>query len=504
MKANQMFLWTTLIGVLLYNLLFWEQQWGLNILLFTGFVLGSNFFFFREESQQKAYGLSALCSFLLAIAVVMSNSAFAKCSYSLSMAVTAGFLMQHHYSFPLYGILNTFKKIAYLPANIVNAFERNKDIFPSGHRAGTILKVSIVPLIIVVFFFLIYSSANPTFNSYASEACERIAELFTKMIGYERLLFSLFGLAIILVLTWRLVLPISTRTKWRHNDNMSRSFLKFKSSLKSAWPDSMLKLKEELKTAMICLGLLNLLLLAVNGLDISTVWFASGAESAPAMRMRVHYGTYLLIFSILMAMAVLLYYFRGNLNYISNNRTLKLLAYGWIAQNCILSMTLLIINSRYIYCHGLAYKRLGVLLFLILVAVGLLTVFFKIKDRKTLYYLFKVNTWALLILAVAVSFVNWDYRITEYNLGIADRVAVDWDFLFTEVSDKNLPLLAAGIKEEEKTNHLSATHLQLWTKQIEIRSQQFFHKQANTDIWSWNYADFWVANALSQQKSKHR
>jgi hypothetical protein len=53
----------------------------------------------------------------------------------------------------------------------------------------------------------------------------------------------------------------------------------------------------------------------------------------------VHEGTYLLILCILMAMGVLLWFFRGNLNFLPDNERLRWLAHLWLAQNAMLALS---------------------------------------------------------------------------------------------------------------------------------------------------------------------
>jgi hypothetical protein len=73
-------------------------------------------------------------------------------------------------------------------------------------------------------------------------------------------------------------------------------------------------------------------------------------------------------------------------------------------------------NYHYIDFHGLAYKRIGVIVFLALVLVGLVTLFFKIRDKKSFYHLLRVNAWAVLAAFTGLTTVNWDGLITRYNL----------------------------------------------------------------------------------------
>jgi hypothetical protein len=53
---------------------------------------------------------------------------------------------------------------------------------------------------------------------------------------------------------------------------------------------------------------------------------------------------------------------------------------------------------------------------------GLITVFGRFMLRKTAYYLFRVNAWAVIILLVASTAVNWDELIASYNFSRKDKI----------------------------------------------------------------------------------
>ena len=130
------------------------------------------------------------------------------------------------------------------------------------------------------------------------------------------------------------------------------------------------------------------------------------------MKIYVHEGTYLLILAILLAMGIILVLFRKNINFIPNNDKLRKLAYFWLAQNVILAFSVGMRNFRYIEFCGLAYKRIGVFIFLILTFYGLKTMHEKISEKKTLHHVIHKNAWVLYLTLIAASCINWDVFIT--------------------------------------------------------------------------------------------
>jgi hypothetical protein len=192
----------------------------------------------------------------------------------------------------------------------------------------------------------------------------------------------------------------------------------------------------------VCFGLLNVLLLAVNAVDINWLWF--GFEPAPGFDLTqfVHEGTYVLIFSILLAAGIMLWFFRRNLNFYQPG--LPLLRWGataWVVQNVVLAISVGLRNYYYIVYTGLAYKRIGVYGFLLLTLFGLGTVLLKIWQQRSAFSLVRLNSWAAYVVLMLLAVGNWEIWIAEYNLQPGFS-RLDIGFLLT-MPPRVLPVLAA-------------------------------------------------------------
>jgi uncharacterized membrane protein len=124
------------------------------------------------------------------------------------------------------------------------------------------------------------------------------------------------------------------------------------------------------------------------------------------------------IFSIIMAVGVILFYFKGGFNFDEKAKNLKKLAKIWILLNAILILSTIIKNSEYVSFFGLTYKRLGVYAFLILAIIGLVISFIKITKQKTNAFLFNQMIWYFYGTILLCSFVNWGNLITNYNISV--------------------------------------------------------------------------------------
>lgn len=140
------------------------------------------------------------------------------------------------------------------------------------------------------------------------------------------------------------------------------------------------------------------------------------AHSENSLSSALHERVYLLIFSIAMAVFVILLFFRGQLNFTANAQLLKKAAFTWIALNCLLLIVVGFKNSQYIAAYGLTFKRLGVYGFLLLSAIGLAFTTLKIKHKKTNSYLIARMAWASYTVLVIGAAINWSWVVTRYNL----------------------------------------------------------------------------------------
>ncbi len=184
------------------------------------------------------------------------------------------------------------------------------------------------------------------------------------------------------------------------------------------------------------------MLLANNLIDIDWIWLGFEIPENFSLTQFVHEGTYLLILSILLSMGIMLYFFRENQHFFRPGGWLHRLSYLWILQNVVLLISVGLRNYHYIAYHGLAYKRIGVIFFLLLTGVGLLTLFLKIRHARSPFFLFRVNGWAVYVVMLGLCLVNWDVFIARYNLRQEYPGQLDTSFLLS-LSGKALPELVA-------------------------------------------------------------
>ncbi len=465
---------------------------GVNSLIFTLIMLPILFYVHPEGQKSKPALITALGTFLTAILIVWNNSLLTKIIHMLSFLTLVGFVQARVLRFVWFAFLLGLLNISIFPKKISQIFPQ-EGIFSNTPRAAfRSFRLSILPLLVIGLFYLIYYYANPAFSNLSDQFWTGFFNLFSFDISLARLLFFLSGFIITGGMIWKYAAPYFERKQAEKQENLLRT--REQSTLKDGFKTfrtfSMIGLKNEHAMGFGLIISLNLLLLLVNILDIVYVWFGEAPENPLALKQYVHEGTYLLILAILLAMSVVLFFFRKNLNFYPKNDTLRLLCYIWIAQNAVLAASVFVRNATYINTCGLAYKRIGVMVFLALTLFGLYTLFLKIRDKKTFYFLLHRNAWALYFVLVLTTVMNWDVFITRYNLNAGTKNGIDAEFLLLEVSDKNLFLLEENI--DRLVMESTSPGFQNKKNIVDVldRKRKVFEREQEELSWlSWNYSD---------------
>jgi hypothetical protein len=509
-------------GAVLFNLIFWNEKLAINTVLFDAFLLSALFFLYPRARRHAIVNWLLLGHVICLAMVVIHNTDLSKIAFTVTLLLLAGFAEYTHRSAWFAGgsmLLN----IVMVAASFVEPIKLNKGQAIRRRGVSRIIRFALLPLLLLIVFFCIYRGANNAFSDIVGKIGVQLEIFFTHFFDFfswQRLLFLLLGLLITGSVLLKSKLDYFSTREARMNDELQR----FKRSLRQKrdsalytfvemvmgkMASGMLALKNENTTGIISLVLLNALLLAVNIIDFNFLWLHFQYEEGRPVYKMVHEGTELLIISIVLAMVILLFFFKGNLNFYKRNKWLKYGAYAWIVQNVILVSSVLLRDYYYILKHGLAYKRIGVLFFLLMVLVGLITVFLKIWSRKTNYFLFRVNAWAGVVVLVLATTVHWDEFIAGYNLKRKDTVELDVSFLLS-LSDKALPLLDTNIvdiqKRENNLRPSTATDADVnvcsncYIEQLRKREAEFIQKQQGFSWLSWNYADAYTEKYFRKKR----
>ncbi|WP_205509412.1 DUF4153 domain-containing protein [Longitalea arenae] len=508
-------------GAVLFNLVFWNEKLAINTVLFDAFLLSALFYLYPQARRSAAVNWLLLGHLVCLAMLVVHNTELSKIAFFITLLLVAGFAEYSHRSV-WYAGGSMLMNIVMVVASFVEPIRFSRKPAVKGKGFSRLIRFAVFPLILLVVFFCIYRVANSVFSSIAAQIGVQLELFFSHFFDFfswQRLLFLLLGLLITGSILLKSKLDYFSvreaglndglqRTRKTLHEKRSGAFFQFVELIMGKMASGMLSLKNENTTGIISLLLLNVLLLVVNAIDLNFLWLHFQYKTGEPVYKMVHEGTELLIVSIVLAMVILLFFFKGNLNFYKRNKWLKYGAYAWIIQNAMLVGSVFLRDYYYILRHGLAYKRIGVLFFLLMVLVGLLTVFLKIWSRKTNYFLFRVNAWAGIVILVLATTIHWDEFIAAYNLKRQNTVDLDVPFLLS-LSDKTLPLLDTNITSlQQRQNQLQVTMRDVnapscdtcFIEQLKQREKQFAVKQQQYSWLSWNYADAYTKRYFQRKK----
>lgn len=230
---------------------------------------------------------------------------------------------------------------------------------------------------------------------------------------------------------------------------------------------------KEFNIAKTTLWAISIILGIVNTLDIFVILSNKLPEGVTYAEF-VHQGFYLLILSITIAVSIIIYFYRGGINFLKESNQLRLVSYIWIAMNIALVIITAYKNGLYVEAYGLTYKRITVFISLLCSLIGLTLSIRKIKVPTTNWNYFNLLTRYAFIAAIAITAIPYDYMITHYNLQQSNTT--DFEYLMSLTHpDFN--------KISEKVNETNRNYLVKITSLID--SQQY--KAENNSWKSWSF-----------------
>ena len=491
-----------LVFAVLYSIIFWNEKMGINLLFFTSALLMVLYAENKDSFRSNTVKITVAGTLVSGIMVLVFNSFISKFSHIVSFWIMLGFVQQS-------SLRSVYYSLQYSAINYLKAPKSFLVDLTTGHKStsktGLIfynLRLVFIPFIALFVFYILFYNANPHFAELAGKFWNRFFRLFGNLfeyISFGRILFILAGTFLTCGIVYR-----SGLTEGSNDALIDDTLNRIRAIRRGRVFDPMNALKKEYKMAVLLVALVNLLLLIVNGIDISWIWINFTVPEGMVLKHFVHEGTYLLILSILLSIGIILYFFRNNLNFYPGNKLLKVLSYIWMGQNMILTISVCLRNYHYINYHGLAYKRIGVIIFLLLTIAGLASMIIKVSKTKSSYYVIKQNLWACYSMLILMSIVNWDMIIARFNLNHWNRSGIDVNFYFT-LSPKVIPLLyqsLPAIEEQIKqtnishTNYTPFTSIREFERELNQNKLNYLREQMGYSWLSWNLSDHRTLKSL--------
>lgn len=485
MKRNDKIL---LVLVFLFSMLFYRQSAGVNYLLFASAIIAGLLIRKTELIKSRSWITAAAFTFITSFCTMWYGNGFCVFANFISLTILAGISTDPRtsviFSF-IYTWFSYWLSVIYMIVDYIR--NRSKEVTENKSRTFRFILVAGIPLVISCLFISIYREANPFFNEWA-------AKINLDWLSIDWLLFTLFGFIMLYGFFHQ-----KRITSINEYETQAPNELKPGDSRRFVVAGKEITVADEILSGVVLLVSLNVLLLFVNILDFNFLFIDHRLPAGVTFSEFVHQGIGAIILSIIFAIIIILFYFRGDLNFYTGNKKLKMLAYLWILQNVIMLVSTAIRNDMYIDVYGLTYKRIGVYVYLILAAAGLITTLVKIALLKTNMFLFRINSWICYLMLTLLTTVNWDLVITDTNLTKTSQPQVEY---LLDLGTTNIPeLLNYKADKYPKPGPFTVDDLLRDTgfaNQIDKRLYRFLEQEKNAKWQSYCFDDAHVLNEIKR------
>jgi hypothetical protein len=480
-----------LITATVFTILFYRQEAGINFALFVALLVPAAALMNRNRWNTKRFAVVAAGALISAFSVMVYANALTIIISVLSiimLIIIQRFKNTSYLVSLVGGMSSVFGAVILIMIGRINT-QRLEQLRNSQPNHATKRWYAVLIVGMISFLFLsVYRSVSPIFDSYFT--------LLKGNIDWGWLIFFLFGVVFLYPFFYpprflRKLLAIEQRYGKTITEDSGNLF-------GSKLPGLFSSFENERFSALLLFVILNLLLFILNGTDIQYLFLKGELPDGISYSDYVHSGVGAVILSILMVIAVLLFYFRGSLNFDTKSKYIRNLAYLWIAQNLVLVTLAGFKNQLYIDAYSLTYLRIGVYYFLAFSIIGLLLTLYKIYFKKETWFLFQSNWFGIYIVLVVSCVFNWNTIVTGHNLKSGKEV--DYAYLH-ELGYENYPLLWENRYYESKEKNefeLKLTGIPK-TYQLPNHIGYFLQDYENTGIPSYSITKERVYHYFSKQ-----
>ncbi|RYG15623.1 MAG: DUF4173 domain-containing protein, partial [Caulobacteraceae bacterium] len=241
----------------------------------------------------------------------------------------------------------------------------------AGASPLAILKLVLLPLIGGAVFLTLFASANPLIETLLAQL--RLPPLSAETIGH-----AIFWVVIVLMT------GATFRPRWRHR------LIGLPSLRQSGMPG--------VTGASIVLSLVvfNAVFALQNGLDIAFLWSGAPLPEGVTLAEYAHRGAYPLIVTALLAGLFVLVALRPG-SETARRPLVRRLVVAWVAQNMLLVASSILRTADYVEAYGLTTFRLAAMIWMVVVAIGLLLICWRMLKDRDGHWLIDANVKLVLV-----------------------------------------------------------------------------------------------------------
>ena len=418
--------WIFLATLIIYSYLFWDHDPGLNFLVFNIVLIAGLLLRNKTLIRNKAWAISAMAALVTSTCIFIYCNPLSVIANIFALLMTSSFVLNKENSFFMamcMAGINTIGSIAFIILEFVNRVSASGN--DQARSKGRFKRVTIVvcAVLVALVFFLLYRGSSVVFASFTDQ-------INLDFISVGWCIFMFIGS--LLLFSFYKQFDMQPVSGWDRNRVKNLLPKERTSAL-----DKMMSLESEYFAGMVLFGILNVMLLVVNALDVAYLF--GGSSFLPkdvTYSEYVHQGIQALILSILFATMLILFWFRNFHEKAKQYSSLKWLALLWVVQNIVMIAITIHRNHSYIFVYGLTFKRIGVDFYLFLALIGLLLVIRKVLRQESNSQFLHRFGWTCFATVVLACPVNWDSIVFNYNVQLKRPLDISY---INSLSDRLLP-----------------------------------------------------------------
>lgn len=483
------YIFASVATALVFTLLLFEKSIGLNLVILEWVTIPIMLILNRPFKFNKLTVTAMLVLLTTSLAVLYSHSNWTIFVNILMFFTCNSIIVFKNYRSYMFATFESFRNAALA---FVPQLNRKHEEGEPKMKKSKVFWLTVLAFVITLAFVILYSLGSSKFGDWVSDIIQSL--------DFEFIVLFLVGLVFANYAFRKKTEKLMTYESGLEETLVHKRKRRFLRGLSQT-------LKNRNYFGVVLLGMLNIVLLFFNISDIRYVWLYSWDGSF--LKEFVHEGTWILSFAILISQMIALLFFRENLNFYSRNKLLKILTMIWLAQNCFMTLSVGLRNFWYVKYFGLAFGRITVFFFLALVIVGLISIMIKVSRRKSMYYLFKVNSYSFMVVIALSALVNWNVVIAQYNFAHSDSAFIEYAFM-ADLADPALPYLTKTKAELDIIDQQQQQAMKFDTRQdyfitskkyailIKLKIRDFIDRYESQDFLEWNYADEWAYRQLKK------
>lgn len=308
----------------------------------------------------------------------------------------------------------------------------------SGSLSFSHIVVWIVPLLLSTLFLVLFASANPLIENWLSLIDLRA--LLAALNGWRVLLW-----VAILLVTWRFI-----STHWQAKKAQDASVKETQASVVEA-PNAIFGPAAILRS----LVLFNLLFAVQTVLDIVYLWSGVALPAGMTYADYAHRSAYPLILTALLAATFVLAAMRPG-GPTERVPVIRMLVFVFVAQNVMLVISSILRLDLYVQVYSLTYWRMAALVWMIVVAVGLMLIVARIALNRSNKWLVQANLASLTVILYICAFINLPLVIADYNVSHSKELSgkgVKLDFNYIQsLGPQALPAIDRYLRHPNRSD----------------------------------------------------